>query len=281
MLARLRKAYARARADAGFGMIELLIAMIVISVGILAIFAMFNSGMVQIRRASSVSTSAALAESELEQYRALEYDAIGLVDSQVTSADAKYKGDTAYKTDSPTTTLSANVTTITQTALTVPASTPGFPTSAPFRIKIDSEIMLVTAMSGTTWTVDDSQEGRASPDTNTGRSKDGTTAATHNSGATITLKNTVGLPACASPATLPCTNTAQSVPTKTVTGADHKSYRLDTYMTWQTQGSSAGTNGRQVKLVTIIVRDNTSPYRIYARVASSFDKSTGLSIVTT
>src|ERR671933_2794929 len=107
MAARLRKPGAQARAEAGFGMIELLLAMIIVSVGILAIFAMFNSGMVQIRRASSVSTAAALADSEIEKYRALQFDAIGLVDSQVTGADATYKGDTAYQTDGPSTTLSA------------------------------------------------------------------------------------------------------------------------------------------------------------------------------
>src|ERR671933_1818775 len=102
MAARLRKPGAQARAEAGFGMIELLLAMIVISVGILAVFAMFNSGMVQIRRASAVSTAAALADSEIEKYRALQFDAIGLLDSQVTSADTTYKGDAAYKTDTPT-----------------------------------------------------------------------------------------------------------------------------------------------------------------------------------
>src|ERR671933_5925 len=132
MAARLRKPGARARADAGFGMIELLLAMIVISVGILALFAMFNSGMTQIRRASSVSTAAALADSELEKYRAIQFDAIGLVDASVTGADSTYKGDVAYKTDSPSTTLSSAITS-SQTTMTV-VSASGFP-SAPFRVK--------------------------------------------------------------------------------------------------------------------------------------------------
>jgi Tfp pilus assembly protein PilV len=271
MLARLRILAARARADAGFGMIELLLAMIVISVGILALFAMFNSGMVQIRRASSVSTAAALADSEVEKYRALQFDAIGLVDSSVTGADSTYKGDVAYKTDGPTTTVVGAVTS-SQTTITV-SSTSGFPTSAPFRIKIDSEIMLVNAISGTSWTLEDLAGNRVA--------QDGTAAASHSTGATVTLKRLAGLPACGNPATLPCTDTSESVPTKTVTGADHKSYRLDTYMTWENQSSSGGFNGRQVKLVTVIVRANVSPYRVYARVASSFDQSTGLAVVTT
>src|SRR5919199_825417 len=174
MLARLRKTRALARAEAGFGMMELLIAMIMISVGILAVFAMFNSGMVQIRRASAVSTAAALADSEIEKYRALQFDAIGLVDSSVTAADSTYKGDVAYKTDSPSTTLSSAMTS-SQTTMTV-VSASGFP-SAPFRVKIDSEILLVTAVSGTTFTLDDNNG------TGTRIAQDGTTAASHSSGA--------------------------------------------------------------------------------------------------
>lgn len=57
------------------------------------------------------------------------------------------------------------------TSLTV-ASASGFPSSGNFRIIIDSEIMLVTAVSGTTFTITRAQEG--------------TTAASHTSGATIT-----------------------------------------------------------------------------------------------
>jgi Tfp pilus assembly protein PilV len=252
-------------------MIELLLAMIVISVGILALFAMFNSGMVQIRRASSVSTAAALADSEIESYRALQYDAIGLVDSSVTAADSTYKGDVAYKTDAPSTTL-AGAMTSSQTTMSV-VSASGFP-SAPFRVKVDNEIVVVTAVSGTTFTLDDGNG------TGTRIAQDGTAAATHNSGATVTVKNLVGLSACASPAVLPCTDTTKSVPTKTIVGADHRTYRMDTYMTWLTQSNSSGTAGRQVKLVTVVVRDNTSPYRVYARVASAFDQSTGLPATT-
>src|SRR5919199_4614765 len=188
MAARLRKPGARARAEAGFGMMELLIAMIMISVGILAVFAMFNSGMVQIRRASAVSTAAALADSEMEKYRALQFDAIGLLDSQVTAADATYKADTAYKTDTPTTTLSTGMTS-TQTTMTV-TSTTGFPTSAPFRVKVDSEVVLVTAISGTTWTLDDGGG------TGTRVAQDGTTAAAHSAAAAVALKQIVALPAC-------------------------------------------------------------------------------------
>ncbi len=76
------------------------------------------------------------------------------------------------------TTLTANITT-SQTSLSVNSSTPfpisGLP-STTFRVMIGSEILLVTAASGTgnkTWTVQ--------------RGMDGTTAATHSSGATVGL----------------------------------------------------------------------------------------------
>ena len=55
----------------------------------------------------------------------------------------------------------------------------------------------------------------------------------------------------------PCTNT---VATKTVTGADGRSYKVDTYVTWRQITNSGTTAGRLVKLVSIVVRGNASPY---------------------
>ena len=74
--------------EAGFGMIELLIAMSIMSIGILAVFALFQTGMVTIRRASTISTAAALADSEIEKFRALKYTVVGLDDSEVATAGA-------------------------------------------------------------------------------------------------------------------------------------------------------------------------------------------------
>ena len=60
-------------------------------------------------------------------------------------------------------------------------------------------------------------------------------------------------------------------PSRTVTGADRKSYRVDTYITTTTP-----TNGRSVKLVTVVVRDSRNlSGRPLARVGSTFDQSTG------
>jgi Tfp pilus assembly protein PilV len=167
----------RLRGEAGFGLIELLIAMTVLVVGIMALFAMFESGIRSTKRASTVTTAAALADREMEGYRAIQYSNIGLPDSLVTAAAAPYSSDPAY---------------------------------------------------------------------------------------TATAGNRVALSACG---TAPCTT---KTPVQTLTGADGKSYRVDTYITWQTVGA-----GRGVKLVTIVVRDAAATTMTWARTASAFDESTG------
>jgi prepilin-type N-terminal cleavage/methylation domain-containing protein len=168
---------ARLRDERGFGLVELLAAMVVLAVGILATFAMFESGIRQLTRASTVTTAGALADKEMESYRAIKYASIGLPDSLVLAAAAPYSSDAAYS-------------------------------------------------------------------------------------ATATTR--VNLLPCG---TTPCTS---KVPVQTLTGADGRSYRVDTYVTWQTVGA-----GRQVKLVTVVVRDGTDPTKEWARAASAFDRSTG------
>jgi Tfp pilus assembly protein PilE len=166
------------RGQHGFGLVELLAAMTVLMVGILALFAMFESGIRSLSRASTVTTAAALADREMESYRAIRYASIGLPDDLVLAAAAPYSSDAAYQS------------------------------SAPAR---------------------------------------------------------VNLPTCG--LVLPCTN---DIPVQTLSGADGLSYRVDTYITWQTVGP-----GRQVKLVTIVVRDAANPSKVWARAASAFDRSTG------
>jgi Tfp pilus assembly protein PilE len=163
--------------EAGFGLVELLAAMIVLAVGILALFAMFESGIRHIKRASTVTTAGALADREMENFRAIRYASIGLPDSLVLSAATPYATDPAYQ---------------------------------------------------------------------------------------VSAADRVDLAACGAP---PCTT---KVPVQTSTGADGKSYRVDTYVTWQSVGA-----GRNVKLVTIVVRDADDTSKVWARTASSFDRSTG------
>jgi Tfp pilus assembly protein PilV len=166
-----------ARDEAGFGLVEVLAAMIVLSVGILALFAMFESGIRHIKRASTVTTAGALADREMENFRAIRYASIGLPESLVTTATAPYSSDPAYA---------------------------------------------------------------------------------------ASAASRVDLAACG---TAPCTT---DVPVQTLTGADGKSYRVDTYITWETVAL-----GRSVKRVTIVVRDASDTSKVWARTASSFDRSTG------
>ena len=89
---------ARARHEGGFGLVELLIAMTLLATGILALFAMFQAGMLHTRRAAAVTTAGALADTEMEKYRAIRYAAIGFTTTQIAGTDATYKSDVAYKT---------------------------------------------------------------------------------------------------------------------------------------------------------------------------------------
>lgn len=176
---RTRQLCARSREEGGFGLIELLIAMTVMLIGIFAIFAMFESGIRQIRRASDVTTSAAIGDAQMEQFRAVRYDVIGLTSAAIAAADPTYTGDTAYMA-------------------------PG----------------------------------------------------TNQPNQAVTLAS------------------SSYSPVQTITGADGLSYRVDTFITWQSVQTSGGTpyTGRAVKLVTIVVRKGSTTM---ARIASSFDQSTG------
>jgi type II secretory pathway pseudopilin PulG len=172
----------RLRSERGFGLIELLMAMVMLNIGILAIVAAFNSGMFALNRASKISTASALADSQMELYRAITYNAIALDSTALGSVDNTYKCDAALGSSCPNSTSGEVTTTCT-----------------------------------------------------------------------------------GSPLPNECN------PSRAVVGADHKNYRIDTYITTTTP-----TNGRSLKAVTVVVRDgNTLNARPYARVTSTFDASTG------
>lgn len=172
----------RLRSQAGFGLIELLMAMVILNIGILAIVAAFSSSQLALNRASKISTASALADSQMELFRALKYDSIALDATSLGTVDNTYKCDTTLGSSCPNSTSGE----------------------------------ITTTCSGS-----------------------------------------------------PLPN--QCLPSRTATGADRKSYRVDTYITTTTP-----TNGRAEKLVTVVVRDGrTLSGRPLARVASTFDQSTG------
>jgi prepilin-type N-terminal cleavage/methylation domain-containing protein len=167
----------RLRGDKGFGMLELLMAMTMLSIGVLALVAAFNSGTVALERAGRTATAAALADTQMERYRALTYAAVQLDLDAVNATDSTYRNDAA---------LGGNVA---------------------------NDVTTSTGCTG------------VPPECN---------------------------------------------PSRTLAGADGRNYRLDTYITLTTPA-----NGRQEKLVTVVVRAPTAPYRTYAREQSTFDLSTG------
>lgn len=60
---------AKLRADDGVGLVELLIALLVLNIGIFATLAAFTGGALALRRASHVSTASAIADKEMETLR--------------------------------------------------------------------------------------------------------------------------------------------------------------------------------------------------------------------
>jgi type II secretory pathway pseudopilin PulG len=164
------------RLDGGFGLVELLVAMLILNIGLLALLATFVNGTTTVRKASRAATASTLADTQMELYRALTYPRIALD----------------------------------------PASIPG---TAPYTTDVAYSASQITAT-------------------------------------------------CASGA---YTSYPECNASRSVTGPDHGSYRLDTYIVLRPT-----TGGRDVKLVTVVVRDTqalSSP--ALARVSSSFDQSTG------
>jgi len=83
------------RRQGGFGLIELLLAMTMLNIGLLAVVAAFSSGIVSLNRASRITTAAVLADGQMELYRALTYASIRLDPSSIPGT-TPYTTDTAY-----------------------------------------------------------------------------------------------------------------------------------------------------------------------------------------
>ena len=89
----IRRLLSRARAQDGFGLVELTLAMLVLTVALFALVASFSAGAIALQRASSVSTATALGNSQLELFRSKTWDTIEL------NADAVAVSDSTYKTE--------------------------------------------------------------------------------------------------------------------------------------------------------------------------------------
>jgi Tfp pilus assembly protein PilV len=82
--------------EGGFALIEMLAAIVMINVGLLVILLALNSGVLTLRRSAQASTAAALADKQLELYRAITYSSIYLDTTSLASADSTYTGDSSY-----------------------------------------------------------------------------------------------------------------------------------------------------------------------------------------
>lgn len=86
----------RLRTDAGFGLIEMLAALVMINIGILAILLALNSGVLTLRRTAERSTASVIADKQVEQYRATTYASIYLDNVSLASVDSTYTSDSSY-----------------------------------------------------------------------------------------------------------------------------------------------------------------------------------------
>ncbi len=73
---RLSGLFARMRDEDGIGLIELLIALLVLNVGIFATLGAFTSAASTLKRSSRISTAAAIADQEIEALHNLKYSQI-------------------------------------------------------------------------------------------------------------------------------------------------------------------------------------------------------------
>lgn len=79
------------------GLVELLIAMTILAVALLALVAAFSSGALTLQRAGQTSTASALANQQMELYRGLKYCSIRLDDDPSNlPGPAPYTADSAY-----------------------------------------------------------------------------------------------------------------------------------------------------------------------------------------
>jgi type II secretory pathway pseudopilin PulG len=111
---------ARLHNNRGFLMVELLVAMFVLTVALSALVAVFCTGILTMRTASQVTTATFLADARMETYRAMTSMDIGidLSAGTVAALDATYKNDAACANASISKTCATDGVTATETGPT-------------------------------------------------------------------------------------------------------------------------------------------------------------------
>jgi Tfp pilus assembly protein PilV len=131
---------ARARGEQGFALVEMLIAIVIINIGLLAILLALTSGVAALRRSAETSTASAVADKQLERYRALAYSSIYLDTASLGSVDTTYTTDSAYSASQVSQTCSP------LTAACTPSQTVTGPDGRSYRV--DTFIVSVTPSGG-------------------------------------------------------------------------------------------------------------------------------------
>jgi type IV pilus modification protein PilV len=130
-----------ARDEQGFALVEMLVAIVVINIGLLAILLALTSGVAALRRSAETSTASAVADQQLERYRALAYTSIYLDTTSLAATDSTYTGDSAYSASQVSQTCSP------LTAACQPSQTVTGPDGHSYRV--DTYIVSVTPSGGT------------------------------------------------------------------------------------------------------------------------------------
>jgi type II secretory pathway pseudopilin PulG len=81
------------REESGFGLLELLIAMVVLNIGLFALIGAFNAGTVAVSRARYISSATVVADKQMETYRSLQNCAIWLDEWLVPASNSAYAAD--------------------------------------------------------------------------------------------------------------------------------------------------------------------------------------------
>jgi type II secretory pathway pseudopilin PulG len=89
----------RLRDEGGFGLLELLIAMVVLNVGLFALVGAFNAATVGIARAGTISAASAVADKQMEIYRSLADCAIYLDAGSATASFPAAGSGSLYQAD--------------------------------------------------------------------------------------------------------------------------------------------------------------------------------------
>jgi Tfp pilus assembly protein PilV len=87
------------RDESGFGMLELLIAIVVLNIGLFALIGAFNASTIAVQRAASVSSAATIADKQMETYRSLPNCAIYLDAAPATTTFPVKNSGSAYQAD--------------------------------------------------------------------------------------------------------------------------------------------------------------------------------------